>query len=103
MTSHLIFPIFSFSFDVIDALEVMENAAASDSNIVHARDVNNWQAIHEAARGGHLEVLVYLVDHGADLTALTSTGDSVLDWARRSLVFNHPVIKYLEDHNAPEF
>ena len=81
----------------------MEGTASSGSNIVHARDANEWQAIHEAARGGHLDVLVYLVDHGADLTSLTKSGDSVLDWARRSLVFNHPVIKYLEEHNAPEF
>ena len=75
---------------------------SSESDILHARDANNWQAVHEAARGGHLSVLVYLVSHGADLTAKTKGGGSVLYWARRALDYNHPVIKYLEDHDAPD-
>jgi hypothetical protein len=27
--------------------------------MIHARDANGWQAIHEATRGGHLEVLLF--------------------------------------------
>jgi ankyrin repeat protein len=41
------------------------------TDIIHARDENGWQAIHEAARGGFLEVVKYLVVLGADITATT--------------------------------
>ena len=88
---------------MLNAVGVVEgSASASESDILFARDVNGWQAVHEAARGGHLSVLVYLVSKGADLTAKTKGGGSVLYWARRSLNENHPVIKYLKDHHAPD-
>ena len=83
-------------------LKVVVEGAASESDILHARDANNWQAVHEAARAGHLEVLEYLVERGADLSAQTRGGGSVLYWARRTLDFTHPVIKYLESVDAPE-
>ena len=81
-------------------LKVVVEGAESD--ILHARDANNWQAVHEAARVGHLDVLQYLVDMGADLSAQTRGGGSVLYWARRNLNDSHPVIKYLEEAGAPD-
>ena len=87
---------------LVSPVVVEGSTSSSESDILHARDANDWQAVHEAARGGHLSVLVYLVSHGADLTAKTKGGGSVLYWARRSLDYDHPVIKYLEDHDAPE-
>jgi len=83
-------------------LKVVIEGAMSESDILHARDANQWQAIHEAARGGHLEVLQYLVDMGADVGARTKNGGSVLYWARRNLDFNHAVIRYLVDMGAPD-
>ena len=82
-------------------LKVVVEGVPSDSNILHARDANAWQAVHEAARGGHLDVLRFLLDQGADVGAQTSGGGSVLYWARRNLQDNHPLVQYLEDTGAP--
>jgi Ankyrin repeats (3 copies) len=73
-----------------------------NGSILHARDVNEWQAIHEAARGGHLDVLKYLVDRGANLTAKTEGGGTPLWWARSSLRPDHPVVEYLKEIGAPD-
>ena len=83
-------------------LKVVVEGAMAESDILHARDANNWQAVHEAARAGHLAVLQYLVDMGADLSAQTRGGGSVLYWARRALTDSHPVVRYLEEQGAPE-
>ena len=40
---------------IIDGLQVKRHLAEG-SNVLEA-DANNWHALHEAARGGHLEVL----------------------------------------------
>lgn len=72
------------------------------TDIITARDENGWQAIHEAARGGHLDVLKYLIEKGADVTAKTSEGGTPLWWAKRSLHEGHQVILYLESIGAPE-
>ena len=47
-----------------------DNALAS----IHAADHNGWQAIHEAARAGHLHVLEYLVEKGANINGRTNAG-----------------------------
>ena len=83
-------------------LKVVVEGAGSESDLMHARDANDWQAIHECARAGHLDVLEYLVAQGADLTAQTKGGGSVLYWARRNLDEHHPVIEYLEELGAPD-
>jgi ankyrin repeat protein len=71
-------------------------------DMIHARDENDWQAIHEAARGGHLDVLKLLIEAGADLNAITKGGGTALDWARSELEEGHPVIEYLESLGAEE-
>ena len=75
---------------------------SSNSDLLHARDENQWQAVHEAARGGYVEVLKLLVDSGADIGAQTNNGGTPLWWARRELEEDHDVIAYLVDIGAPE-
>jgi len=75
---------------------------SSNSDLLHARDENEWQAIHEAARGGYVEVLKLLVDSGADIGAQTNNGGTPLWWARRTLEEDHDVIKFLVEIGAPE-
>lgn len=74
----------------------------NDRDLLHVKDENEWQAIHEAARAGHLDALRYLIDMGADVAAQTSNGGTPLWWARHSLEEGHPVIQYLEEIGAPE-
>ncbi len=49
-----------------------------DMELLQRKDDNGWQALHEAVRGGHLEVVQYLVDHGADIGAETANGGTPL-------------------------
>lgn len=34
---------------------------------IQAEDYDNWTALLYAAKGGHFEVVQYLLDHGADI------------------------------------
>ena len=78
----------------------ISGSGSANSDMMHARDANDWQAVHEAAAGGHLEVLQYLLDNGADLNAVTKEGGNVLWWARTLLKEDDPVIVYLESIGA---
>jgi ankyrin repeat protein len=53
-------------------------------------------------RSGHTDVLKLLVERGADIASLTSSGGSPLWWAKRTLEPGHTVIRFLEDLGAPE-
>lgn len=71
-------------------------------DLIHSKDENEWQPIHEAARAGHLDVLKYLVDMGADISSKTSNGGTPLWWARKVLDEDHEVVQYLLDIGAPD-
>ena len=83
-------------------LDVVEKLLSQSSDLLQARDANDWQAIHEAARSGHVDIVEYLVQMGADLGARTSNGGTALFWARAKLPAGHAVIKYLEGIGAPD-
>lgn len=69
-------------------------------SIVHSQDENGWQAIHEAARGGHLEVMKYLVQNGADIHRRVGNGYSALKIAQEHLKPDHEAIRYLQNPMA---
>ena len=48
---------------------------------VNARDQNGYTAVHHAAARGDVEVIKYLVEHGADVTLLSRSGQSTADMA----------------------
>lgn len=73
-----------------------------NTDLLHVKDENDWQALHEAVREGHFEIVKYLVDMGADVGAVTSNGGTPLWWAKRVLEANHPVILYLQEIGAPD-
>ena len=85
----------------LDEIEKLLNNHNTD--IIHAKDENGWQAIHEAARSGHLDTLKYLIDMGADIGAKTNNGGTPLWWARRTLEEDQSgVISFLQGIGAPE-
>eukprot|EP00281_Chroomonas_sp_CCMP1168_P032002 CAMPEP_0206247654 /NCGR_PEP_ID=MMETSP0047_2-20121206/19934_1 /ASSEMBLY_ACC=CAM_ASM_000192 /TAXON_ID=195065 /ORGANISM="Chroomonas mesostigmatica_cf, Strain CCMP1168" /LENGTH=774 /DNA_ID=CAMNT_0053673211 /DNA_START=32 /DNA_END=2356 /DNA_ORIENTATION=- len=69
------------------------------------KDVNDWAPIHEAARGGHLDVVKVLVKHGAPVHERTNGGQgwSPLGLAKNHLPGDHPVIQYFEELGAPDY
>lgn len=76
--------------------------AITNKEWLHQKDENGWQPIHEAARGGHLEVVQLLVDHGANINERTNFGEgsSVLELALDNHGRDHPLFLYLEDLGA---
>lgn len=69
------------------------------------KDNNGWNTLHEAARGGRLSVVKFLVEEQKmqiDERTHTGTGGSPLWWAKQSLSSTHEVVKYLEGRGAKE-
>ncbi len=48
---------------------------------VNARDVNGYNAVHHAAARGDNELIIYLVERGADVTAVSRRGQTTVDMA----------------------
>lgn len=69
---------------------------------LYSYTATGWLPIHEAARGGHVEIIKYLIEMGADLGTMTKHGGTPLWWARRMLPAGHSAIKYLEEIGAPD-
>jgi len=87
----------------VDAMEdLLEHDLAAAKKLINSVDEHNWEAIHEAARGGHLEAVKYLVVMGADIGAKTIKGETPLKVALYYLDDDDPVVEYLEGIGAPE-
>ncbi len=48
---------------------------------VNARDANGYTALHHAASRGDVEMILYLVEHGADVMVISRKGETVADMA----------------------
>lgn len=74
------------------------------TEMIHEPDENGWLPIHEAARGGHEEIVTLLVDHGVDINERTDFGEgqSVLSLAYEYYEDDHPFIDFLLKLGAEE-
>ncbi len=72
--------------------------------MLHKKDGNGWQPIHEAARGGHVDVVEMLILHGANVNERVNfgSGQTVLGLALESHGRDHPMIDYLLGMGAIE-
>ncbi|GAX11400.1 hypothetical protein FisN_22Lh073 [Fistulifera solaris] len=64
---------------------------------IDAQDSNGWSALHLAARSGHEDIVLYLLDHGCNAVVETSNGRTALDIAYGKHGADHPVSKLLEE------
>lgn len=84
-------------------VDTLAQEISKKKDLINAKDSNGWQPIHEGARGGHLDVVKYLVENGADINAQThSKGGTALWWAKHQLDDEHPVVTFLESMGALE-
>lgn len=83
-------------------IEVLKELAVGNKRALHAKDGNGWQPIHEAVRGGHVDAVRLLVEHGADVNAVTNGGAGVSPYhiALRSFDASHPVAELLAELGA---
>lgn len=86
-------------------IEALKQEVKKKKEAVTAKDKNGWQPIHEGARGGHVEVVRYLVENGADINAQTGpdgSGGTALYYAKKKFEDDHPIVAYLESLGAAE-
>lgn len=76
--------------------------AKTDEKLLHNKDENGWRPLHEACRTGQKDVIDFLLQHGADINALTDRGASPLRLAKQYLRHDHPVLAYLESLGAKD-
>ena len=90
--------------DLQTIMKLLKDKATPDlETLVNSKDSNGWQPIHEAVRGGHLQVVQYLVEVcGADISATTEKGGTALWWAKQTLNSKHPVVAFLVSIGAPD-
>ncbi|KAL3943133.1 MAG: hypothetical protein SGBAC_002782 [Bacillariaceae sp.] len=84
-------------------LQDIKRLAREDNHLLHKKDENGWQPIHEAARAGKLDIVKLLVEkHGADINSVTNFGDgsSVYNVAVQAFSSDHPVALYLRSKGA---
>ena len=87
-------------FALEGSLEDLQIAAAIEPRLLWFTDSNGWAPIHEAARAGHLHIVKYLIENGADMNAITKSNHSPLAIAKGKLGASHKVTKYLEELGA---
>ena len=80
----------------------VEEAINKEKGHLHAKDTNGWTPLHEAARGGHEDVVRLLVDRGARIDAKERTGKTPLDWSIKANGKDHPVSQLLASLDGSE-
>jgi ankyrin repeat protein len=81
----------------------IQQIAEEDYDMLHEKDENGWQPIHEGARSGHLHIVKLLVNHGADINERTNAGGTPLYIAKQENEEDTiNVIEYLENIGALE-
>ena len=79
-------------------LETLKRISLENPENLLKEDNNGWQPLHEAARSGFTECVIFLVEEGADLNHRTNNGEggTPLWEAKRSNGNYHPVVELLE-------
>lgn len=83
-------------------LYTLEYLAWSDPEQLHRGDRDGWTPLFSAIRKGHLHVVKFLVEHGADVNGRSgiSSQRTPLAVAYKHQGKNHPISKYLRMKGA---
>jgi hypothetical protein len=78
-------------------LPLLKEMGAVKREWLESQDDNQWAAIHQAARSGHLEIVEYLLEQSCDPNTLTKSGSTAMDIAKNLHGEDHPVVTLLMD------
>jgi len=69
---------------------------------LHVKDSNGWQPLHEAVRGGYIDVAKFLVSNGGNVNERTDhgTGGTPLWWAIETHGVRHEMVRFLKTLGA---
>mmetsp|Transcript_1225 Transcript_1225/g.1058 ORF Transcript_1225/g.1058 Transcript_1225/m.1058 type:complete len:95 (+) Transcript_1225:308-592(+) len=83
-------------------LRTMDNLYIQDPESIHEVDDNGWGPLHEATRGGQLDVVKYLHEREVDLNLKTGhgRGNTALRLAKQYHGEDSDVYKFLEGVGA---
>ena len=85
-------------------LDLLKEHVANDASIIHTKDTNGFTPLHEGVLGGHVEVVRFLIEQGADYNAKTNNdnGGTALWWANKNYSPDHPMIEFLQSIGAAD-
>eukprot|EP00588_Corethron_pennatum_P025845 CAMPEP_0194311620 /NCGR_PEP_ID=MMETSP0171-20130528/8538_1 /TAXON_ID=218684 /ORGANISM="Corethron pennatum, Strain L29A3" /LENGTH=1210 /DNA_ID=CAMNT_0039065755 /DNA_START=35 /DNA_END=3667 /DNA_ORIENTATION=+ len=72
-------------------IHYVEKYLIENKNHVNKQDSNGWALLHEAARGGHVNVFMLLIENGADVHLKTQTGETSLQISLGFHGDDHPI------------
>lgn len=76
-------------------------AVRGNPGLLHEPDSNGWRPIHEAAFAGHRRAVEFLLQNGADINALTSSGQTPLNLVvMQEYMKAHPIVDFLTENGA---
>mmetsp|Transcript_22989 Transcript_22989/g.50123 ORF Transcript_22989/g.50123 Transcript_22989/m.50123 type:complete len:433 (+) Transcript_22989:841-2139(+) len=76
-------------------VELLKEVFDVDPSLIHWNDENGWTPLHEAARWGHVDLVNYLIENGADINHLTQGGSSPLHVAKIEQGEDHKIVAML--------
>mmetsp|Transcript_28725 Transcript_28725/g.72288 ORF Transcript_28725/g.72288 Transcript_28725/m.72288 type:complete len:221 (-) Transcript_28725:212-874(-) len=88
--------------DMETAKQVMSDAEERGILLHKTSDINDWQPLHEAARGGHTAMVKLLIEKGVDVHAKTNggRGTTAHALAKQHLGDKHELVKFFEEMGA---
>jgi len=77
-------------------VQALKDIIEKKNDYLNKKDINGWTPLHEGARGGHEEVIQFLVEKGANINEVTDSGETPLWWAEKMHGDMHPTVNYLK-------
>ena len=83
-------------------IQAFKDAVIKYPELLDKADGNGWKPIHEAARGGHVKILQFLIEQGVNVNERTNNGQgaSPLWWTLQYFQENHPTVQLLRRHGG---